>query len=172
MNCIKCGKEIAGGSTFCPVCGAKQIKVYKEVLVREHLSEREFIDNINKWFQWHPKAANVHMRFETGTAFGLFVNQTRLNRVEIEYELSEKENPCQYGLVREYQVGLIPGDMKRYIARWQQKHPQSKVMSWAGGSNARGSTSSMILGGIGAVNKMTMFLLIQFRRSEAQPQQA
>lgn len=166
MNCIKCGKEIAENSTFCSVCGAKQVKIYKEIFERGNLSEQEFINNINKWFQWHPKAKNIKVHFETGSAFGLFVNQTRLNELVIEYELGEDENPYQYGLVREAQVGLLPKNIKQYMVSWQQKHPQSEVLNWAGGTNARGRTSSMILGGIGAVNKMTVFILIRFRRNQ------
>lgn len=166
MNCIHCGKEIAENSTFCSVCGAKQVKTYKEEFVRGSLSEREFRHNINKWFQWHPKVTNVTVHFETGTGFGLFVNQTRLNKFVIEYELSEEDTPYQYGVVRKAQVGLLPSSIKRYVARWQKRYPQLEVLNWAGGSNARGNAASILLGGIGAVNKMTVFMLVRFNRNQ------
>lgn len=168
MNCIKCGKEITENSTFCSVCGAKQVKTYKEVFTRGQLSDKEFIANINKWFQWHPKITNVQANLDTGNAPGIFVNQKRLDELVIEYELSEEDNPYQYGLVKEREFDLIQQNLKSYMAQWQKKHPQVEVLNWSGGTNSRGSRTSLMFGGIGAMNKLTVYILIRFRRNQNQ----
>lgn len=34
MNCVKCGKELPEGFTFCPFCGKKQVTTQKKKAVR------------------------------------------------------------------------------------------------------------------------------------------
>ena len=121
MNCIKCGREIGDKDSFCPGCGAKQVVTYKEVFVRNGISEKDFIANINKWFQWHPKAANITCKFGMDTAIGLLANKYELNQFVIEYELFEKDNENQYGLVKEENTALIK-KMSRNILE-NGKHP-------------------------------------------------
>ena len=101
MTCKKCGKEINEGSAFCPLCGAKQVEIYKKVFSRNGLSEKDFIDAINKWFNENPKVANVKCKFDTDTSIGLFANKYQLNNFTVEYELFENNNLNQYALLKE-----------------------------------------------------------------------
>ena len=84
MFCTKCGKEIENDALFCSNCGAKQANTYKEVFVRNGLSEQDFIANINKWFQWHPNAANIKCKFGIDSSFGMLANKYVLNQFVIE----------------------------------------------------------------------------------------
>ena len=166
MNCIKCGKEIEANSAFCPVCGAKQTSTYKEVFVRNGISEKDFIANINKWFQWHPKAANITCKFGMDTAIGLLANKYELNQFVIEYELFEHNNENQYGLVKEESIALMKRSSKEFMAEWKQSHPNVKVVDWEGGTHARGHTVSHLMGGLGARNRLNIYILFKFPRNK------
>ena len=166
MNCINCGREIGDKDSFCPGCGAKQVVTYKEVFVRNGISEKDFIANINKWFQWHPKAANITCKFGMDTAIGLLANKYELNQFVIEYELFEKDNENQYGLVKEENTALIKKNAKEYIGEWKASHPNVKVVDWEGGTHSRGSTASHLLGGFGARNRLNVYILFKFPRNK------
>ncbi len=166
MICKKCGKEIDEKATFCPECGAKQVTTYQEVFVRDGLSEKDFIDNINKWFQWHPKAANISCKFDMDTSVGLLANKYTLNRFVIEYELFENNNENQYGLVKEETLALKKTKTKDFISEWKQTHPNVKVVDWEGGTHSRGQTVSHLLNGLGARNRLNVYILFKFPRSK------
>ncbi len=164
MFCKKCGKELNNDDRFCSGCGAKQVTTYKEVFVRNGLTEKEFIANINKWFQWHPKAANIKATFNSETAIGLIANKDELNSFVIEYELYENNNENQYGLVKEEKIDLVNIKSRDYVEKWKQEHPQVKVVNWSGTTHQRGSTTSLLLGGFGATNRMNVYILFKFPR--------
>ena len=164
MFCKKCGKEIADNDLFCSGCGTKQVEIYKEVFVRKGISEQDFIGNINKWFQWHPKAANIKCKFDKDTSVGLFANKYELNSFEIEYELYENDNVNQYGLVKEEKLDLVGISVKDYMKEWEKTHPQATVVNWSGGTHSRGPTGSHLLGGVGASNRMNVYILFKFPR--------
>ena len=166
MYCKKCGKEIGNNDTFCPACGTKQVTIYKEVFVRNGLTEEEFIANINNWFQWHPKAANIKGYFEMDTAIGLLANKYQLNQFVIEYELYQNDNVNQYGLVKEESLALMKKSIKDYINEWQQARPNVKIVNWKGGTHSRGQTASHLLGGLGARNRMNVYILFKFPRNQ------
>ncbi len=166
MFCKKCGKQLADSDLFCSGCGTKQVEIYKEVFVRNNLSEDEFISNINKWFQWHPKAANIKCTFDKDTAVGLLVNKYELNSLTIEYELYENDNTNQYGLVKEEQINLTGISVKDFVSEWEKSHPQVKIVNWSGGTHSRGSTASHMLGGLGARNRMNVYILFKFPRKK------
>lgn len=164
MYCKKCGKEIGENAAFCPACGAKQATTYQEVFVRGGLSEQDFIANINKWFQWHPKAANITCKFGMDTAVGLLANKYELNQFVIEYELFEQDNVNQYGLVKEETIALMKKSTKEFVGEWQQSHPNVKIVNWEGGTHSRGHTASHLLGGLGARNRLNVYILFKFPR--------
>lgn len=164
MYCKKCGKEIDANNAFCPNCGAKQVTSYKEVFVRDGVSEKDFIANINRWFQWHPKAANINCHFDIETGIGLLANKYELKQLVIEYELLANENVNQYGLVKEEHVALMKKNVKAYIGEWQQAHPQATIVNWQGGTHSRGNMASHLLGGVGAANRMNVYILFKFPR--------
>ncbi len=165
MFCKKCGKEIGANDTFCSGCGTKQINTYKEVFVRNGLSEQDFIANINKWFQWHPKAANIKCQFGMDTALGLLANKYELNQFVIEYELFEQNNQNQYGLVKEEMTALVKKGTKEFVGEWQQKHPNVKIVNWEGGTHSRGHIASHLMGGVGARNRLNVYILFKFPRN-------
>ena len=166
MFCKKCGKEIGEKVTFCPDCGTKQVTTYQEVFVRNGLSEKDFIDNINKWFQWHPKAANISCTFDMDTSIGLLANKYALNRFVIEYELFENNNENQYGLVKEETLALHKTKAKDFVNEWKQAHPNVKVVDWEGGTHSRGQTASLLLNGLGARNRLNVYILFKFPRQK------
>lgn len=166
MFCIKCGKELNGGDQFCPACGAKQVNTYKEVFVRNGLSEKDFIDNINKWFQYHPKVANVKCTFGIDTAIGLLANKYQLNQFVIEYELFENNNKNQYGLVKEENLALMKKSTKEFVGAWKESHPNATVVDWTGGTHSRGQVGSHLLGGFGASNRLNVYILFKFPRQK------
>ena len=166
MYCKKCGKEIGNNDAFCPGCGTKQAPTYKEVFVRNGIPEQDFIANINKWFQWHPKAANITCRFVLDTAICLLANKYDLNTFEIEYELFKNDNENQYGLVKEETVALVASKTRDFVEGWKQSHPNVKVVDWSGGIHSRGSTASHLMGGFGARNRMNVYILFKFPRNK------
>lgn len=166
MFCKNCGKEIAEGDLFCSQCGTKQVNTYKEVFVRNGLSEQDFIANINKWFQWHPKAGNITCKFDMDTSIGMLANKYTLNRFVIEYELLDGENENQYGLVKEETLDLARRDIKGFVGAWQQARPNVKIVNWQGGTHSRGHVSSLAFGGIGASNRLNVYIFFKFRRNK------
>lgn len=167
MYCKSCGKELREDDLFCPRCGTKQVTVYKEIFQRNGMPEKDFIANINKWFQWHPKAANITCHFDMDTSLGLLANKYELNRLVIEYELYEHENEYQYGLVKEDTLDLMRRNIKEYVGAWQQSHPNTKIVKWEGGTHSRGQAGSQLFGGMGASNRMNVYILFKFRRNNA-----
>ncbi len=166
MYCMKCGKEILDNDAFCSGCGAKQTPTYKEVFDRNGLSEKDFIENINKWFQWHPRIANVKCYFDMDTAIGLLANKYELNRFVIEYELFENDNKNQYGLVKEESMALMKKNAKEYIEEWKASHPNVTIVKWEGGTHSRGQTASHLLGGFGARNRLNLYIFFKFPRQK------
>ena len=164
MICKKCGKELNDNDMFCSGCGAKQVEIYKEIFTRNGISEKDFIANINKWFQWHPKAANVKCHFSMDTSIGLMANKYTLNQFVIEYELFENDNENQYGLVKEENLAFVKKNIKEFIGKWQVEHPQAKIVSWEGGTHSRGQVGSHLLGGFGASNRMNAYIFFKFPR--------
>ena len=166
MICKKCGKEIADGSSFCSLCGAKQIETYTKVFTRNGLSEKDFIDNINKWFQSNPKVANVKGTFDTDTSVGLLANKYQLNTFTVEYELFNNNNQNQYALVKEECYNIVSKKTKDYIEEWKKSHPNVKVVNWQGGTHSRGQTGTFLIGGFGAANRLNVYILFKFPRKE------
>ena len=166
MICKKCGKEIADNSTFCSECGAKQVDIYKEVFVRKGTDEKEFLANINKWFQTHPKAANIKCSLEMDASVGLMANKYTLNQVVLEYELFATDNTNQYAIVKEESYALAKMSTKDYVGKWTEQHPNCKVVTWKGGVHTRGSTGSHLLGGFGATNRMNVYIFFKFPRKK------
>jgi hypothetical protein len=166
MFCKKCGKELNENDIFCSGCGAKQVNIYKEVFVRNGISEKDFIANINKWFQWHPKAANITCKFTMDTAIGLLANKYTLNQFVIEYELFEHDNENQYALVKEEAIALVAKKTREFVDEWKQSHPNVKVVDWEGGTHARGYTVSHLMGGFGARNRLNIYILFKFPRNK------
>jgi len=164
MICKSCGKEIGNDSKFCPLCGAKQVTVYRQDFVRNGLSEESFIESINQWLRENPKAANIKATIEIDTGFGLLANKYQLNRFTVNYELFRNENTNQYALVKEESLGLINKSAKEFVEEWKQSHPDWKVVTWRGGTHARGSSASLLLNGIGARNRTEAYILYKFPR--------
>ena len=165
MYCIKCGKEIDSQNLFCPACGAKQVQTYKEVFQRNGISEEDFIANINRWFQYHPNVANVSCSFDIDTAIGLLANKYELNSLRLEYELFDQPNVNQYALVKEESIALKRTETKEFISSWQASHPNVRIVSWQGGTHSRGHVASHLLGGLGARNRLNVYILFKFPRS-------
>ena len=166
MQCIHCGREMGDGDTFCPGCGKKQVVTYQEVFVRNGLSEQDFIDNINKWFQYHPRVANVSCTFGLDTATGLLANKYVMNQFVIRYELFERDNENQYGLVKAEKMGLAKTDATAFVGEWQRARPNVQIVNWKGGTHARGHIASHMLGGLGARNQLNVYILFKFPRNQ------
>ena len=164
MFCKSCGYKIEDGHAFCPKCGTKQTTVYRHVFERAGLSEQDFISNINIWFQRNPKAANIKCSFDIDTALGVFANKYELNTFTIEYELFENNNQNQYGLIKEENYSLMSKSSKDYISQWKESHPQVTVLNWKGGTHSRGQVGSHLLGGLGASNRLNMYIFFKFPR--------
>ncbi len=166
MTCKKCGKEINEGSAFCPLCGAKQVDIYTKVFKRGGMSENDFINSINTWFQQNPKVANVKGKFDTDTSIGLLANKYQLNSFTVEYELFNNDNLNQYALVKEECYNVVSKKTKDYVEDWKKSHPNFKVVNWQGGTHSRGQTGAFLIGGFGAANRLNVYILYKFARKE------
>ena len=164
-NCMYCGTEIPKDSTFCPKCGKKQVRIYTQTFRREKMSEDEFVDRINQWFAQYPYVGNVKGKFLLQHKAGLMVNKYMLDAFAIEYELFSGTNEYQYAVVKLTSTGMVKTDTKALIGRWQQSNPGAQLVTWEGGVNQRGSTSSLALGGVGAVNKTQAYVFFKFKRA-------
>lgn len=167
-KCIKCGRALEAGSSFCSGCGSKQTPVYKEVFERNGMAEADFLNNINRWFQWHTKAANIKCSFEMDTSVGLLANKYELNRFTIEYELFSGDNKNQYALVKEDVTNLTHQKTRDYVEQWKAQRPQVTVLNWEGGTHSRGHIGSSFLGGLGAANRMNVYIFYKFPRKQAE----
>ncbi len=168
-QCMYCGKKILPNAPFCPYCGKKQVPVYHYIFTRTEFREDEFIYSINLWLAQHRSIANVKALFDTGTRVGPFVDRAVLNRVVIQYEIIQNGwNKYQYAIEDVSTINLgIPGvtlnsaeDLLNY---WKSTHPWAIVTKAFGQKYARGKMSSMMLGGIMAVNKNQVYVLYKFR---------
>lgn len=166
MFCTNCGNKIDDGAKFCPECGKKLVVTYKQVFERKGQNEETFIASINQWFKDNPKAANMKCKFEMDTAIGLMVNKYQMDKFTVEYELFTSENLNQYAIVKEEKMGLTKTTAKDYMAQWKESNPNWKVVTWEGGTHSRGSTTSHLLGGFGATNRMTVYIVYKFPRKE------
>lgn len=166
MFCKKCGREISGNDPFCPGCGAKQVTTYQEIFDRNGMSEKAFIQQINEWFRNNPMAGNFSCEFDLDTSIGLLVNKYKMNRFILHYEMLPSENRNHYVLVKEENLTMVVQNSKEYMQRWKQEHPEVTVVNWSGGTHSRGQTSSLILGGFGAVNKLNMYILYKYPRNK------
>ncbi len=164
-NCMYCGIEIPEGSTFCPKCGKKQVKVYTQTFQRGKMTEDQFIDQINQWFAMYPHVAKVKGKFLLHNATGLMVNKYVLDAFAIEYELFSGTNDNQYAVVKLCTTGLAKTTTDALLYQWQQSNPGAKILTRDGGVNQRGQAGSLALGGIGAVNKTQLYVFFKFNRT-------
>ena len=164
--CISCGAEIPQNSTFCPRCGTKQVRVYTQTFRRENMSEDDFINQINYWFAQYPHVANVKGKFLVRSGIGVMVNKYVLDAFAIEYELLSGTNKNQYGVVKLQTTGLVKTSTDTLLAQWRQANPNAVILARDGGVNQRGSTGSLLLGGVGAVNKTQLYLFFKFDRNQ------
>jgi hypothetical protein len=130
------------------------------------MSEAQFIEAINQWFAKYPRVANVKGSFKLGNGLGLMVNKYTLDALSIEYELFNTENTNQYAVVALHNTNLIKTSTDQLLAKWKAANPQATVIARNGGTNQRGSTGSLVLGGIGAVNKTQLYVLFKFPRAK------
>ncbi|MBQ4037021.1 MAG: zinc ribbon domain-containing protein [Clostridia bacterium] len=165
-QCIYCKQELPEGSAFCPSCGKKQVIAYKQTFQRDGMSEKEFIEKINLWFQSYPQVANVKASFELKLRFGLLVNKYKLNSVTIEYEQFSGQNENQYAVEKLSRLALVKLSLDHLLARWQKSNPGATVVSRNGGVNQRGQIGSLLLFGIGAFNRSQLYLLYKFNRKK------
>ena len=164
--CISCGAEIPQNSAFCPRCGTKQVRVYTQTFRRENMSEDDFINQINYWFAQYPHVANVKGKFLVRSGIGVMVNKYVLDAFAIEYELLSGTNENQYGVVKLQTTGLVKTSTDALLAQWRQANPNAVILARDGGVNQRGSSGSLLLGGVGAVNKTQLYVFFKFKRNQ------
>ena len=165
-NCMYCKAEISEGSTFCPHCGKKQVQIYTRTFRRENMSEAQFIEQINQWFAMYPQVANVKGRFLSNSKFGLMVNKYTLDAFSIEYELFNSANENQYAVVALSTTTLVKTSTDRLLNNWKQANPGAQVLARDGGVHQCGNRGSLVMGGIGAVNKTQLYVFFKFNRSK------
>lgn len=151
---------------FCPSCGTKQVVIYRRVFTPSRVNEREFIDGINQWFVDNPRVANVKCNFNLKTSMGMFVNKYKLKEFVIEFEVLDGINTYQYGIAKESSTALRAKNPRGLVDKWSKNNPEATVITWSGGTHARGSSSSLAFGGIGACNRMTEYILYKIPRSK------
>ena len=164
-NCMYCNAEIADGSAFCSACGKKQVKIYTQTFRREKMSEKEFIAQVNDWFSKYRQVANVKGKFLLRSSVGLMVNKYVLDAFSIEYELLNGNNTNQYAITNLENYGLYKKGTGTILDQWKQANPGAVVLSTNGGTHSRGSTGSLVLGGIGATNHSQLYVFFKFNRS-------
>lgn len=158
MFCKKCGKEIADKSTFCSVCGAKQVTIYTKEFDGNLLNETQLLDTINEWFAANPNVGNVSCHFEIKNTFGLLANNHKLKSFKIQYELFDRPNQYRYFIKTIRKIALVRMNNEKILEKWKSKNPQVTVVKWIGGSNSRGKMGNVIIGGLGAINRMSIFM--------------
>lgn len=163
--CKYCKKPIDDNVNFCPVCGKKQVDVYTQTFRRGNMTEKEFIDNINRWFATYPHVANVKGEFLFNTNFGLFVNKYCLDAFAIEYEIMNGTNKNQYAVTNLSAVNIVKTESNALLAKWKTNNPHATVLRTGGGIHQRGSTGSLALGGFGAANNTQLYIFFKFDRA-------
>lgn len=162
--CMHCGGQIEDKSTFCNHCGKKQVVTYTQTFRRGDMTEEQFIQSINQWFAQYPHVANVKGEFLTHHGVGLFVNKYVLDAFAIEYELLSGNNTKQYAVVNLDRAGLYNKSTDALLENWKQANPGAIILKRSGGVNQRGSTGSLLIGGLGAVNHTQLYLFFKFDR--------
>jgi len=162
--CIHCGTAIPEDGKFCPGCGKSQTTKYQQVFQRGSMSEDQFIAQINQWFAQYPKVANVKGTFTLRHGIGLLANKYVLEAFSIEYELLNGQNTKQYAVTLLQNTALVKTTTDELLAQWKQANPNAIVVSRNGGVNQRGSTGSLLLGGIGAVNNTQLYVFYKYDR--------
>lgn len=162
--CVHCGTQLPDNSVFCTQCGKKQTPVYHQTFRRENLSEDQFIAKINWWFAQYPQVANVKGEFLTHNGIGVFVNKYVLDAFSIEYELLDGVNTNQYAVALLDQSALYEKTTDSLLNQWKAQNPGAVLLKRHGGTHQRGSTGSLLLGGIGAVNRTQLYVFYKFNR--------
>lgn len=166
MTCKNCKKELENGAKFCPECGAKQTAIYTKVFENKGFGSKKFMDEINAWFEANPNAANVKCQLATTIGFGLLVNHHKLKKLVIEYELFSGKNTMQYAITKKDSFNLVRTSVDKMVEKWKGENPDKTVVNWKGGYCSRGQSGSLFLGGLGARNKMTAFILYKAPRNK------
>lgn len=169
--CLFCQAELPENAAFCPACGKKQVVRYTQTFRRGSMKEEDFIAQINAWFAQYPQVANVKGEFLLGHGVGLLVNKYTLDALSIEYEVFSGQNTNQYAVVQLSEFGFTHKETADLLAKWKAANPAATVIRTAGGVNQRGSTGSLMMGGLGAKNKAQLYVLFKFDRKQgtAQP---
>ena len=162
--CTKCGNELNDNDTVCSKCNTEQSNRHIEVFKRNGLSEKDFIDNINRWFEHHPNVAKVTCTFDANTTIGLATNHYVLNEFTIEYELFKNRNTNQYALVKEEKFGMVQKSVKDFVGQWKEEHPNATVVNYKGSTHTRGHVGSFLLKGLGGVNRTEAYILYRYKR--------
>ena len=129
-------------------------------------NEEELIYAINMWLASNPTFGNIMCDLDMSTKlFWLFVNRYRLDSVTFRYDVLPGENKYQYGLVELQHFGLYRKDSKKMLAEWQAFYPDAIVLQKGGGSHSYGSRSQLAFGGIGATNRVQLYVFFKYPRN-------
>ena len=162
--CVHCGKVMNDNDLFCAACGKRQEERRQGYFNREGLSEEELINKVNTWFAQNPYIGNVSGKFFLREGLGFLVNKYVLECFAVEYEFLFGENVYQYRIAEIGGFALYKKDVASLLADWKSRNPGAIVVNYNGGVHQRGSSSSLLFGGIGAHNKTQLYVLYKFNR--------
>ena len=127
---------------------------------RRDMTEDNFIQQINGWFE-----ANLHLRlshcsFELGLGEGPFARRSYLNKVRIVYTWEPGIPARVYGLAALSRMGMPEQDSRAMVAQWEARYPWVEVLHTRGSIHQRGAMRSY---GLGANDRTQVYLLYTYR---------
>ena len=138
--CPKCGTPWGDGN-FCSKCGTGKTGRFQYRLpIQGHWNVRKLEKEVNAFLAENPYFTDCKLRVKTSRPFirliSPFVNHKfHVNEAVIEYSLSDKANPKQYGMQFLYKFwlfGPIGYSEEKLAKEWQKKNPESTLVSATG----------------------------------------
>ena len=130
-------------------------------------SEEKIMYEINRWLHMNSYFGNMVCEIDVDCALGFFVNRFRLKELLLKYDVLSEINPYIYHFVRLDECDLFRVEPKELLEKWKACNPGAVIIKAQSTTNMRGGSLSVLVGGLGAVNRAQVFIFFKTPRNPA-----
>ena len=121
-------------------------------------SEEALLLQVNDWLHTNPGAFNITCKTRTGIELGALTLRHVIREVSLEYTRAPGSNQNVYSFERTVWFGLYHKKSATLLQQWRTEHPGAYIVSASTAYAARGTSSQLLFGGIGASNRITQYI--------------